>query len=186
MINLDKFNTQFDVNDIDPAQIVKLLTDNQKIVVIAIGIFTLLIAGVMFNDFHAKSAGLRLKMSHEQGKLDVIKAREKAINDLGSFKASIPKELTVFDLITLITNYARANNIDIVSYLPSPSKDMGLFDQIDVRFDVSTSDFKGMMLFIKKIESSKYPILINSWTGSEDKDGRISFKLAISAVLIHP
>jgi len=186
MINLDKINPQFDINNIDPAQLVKLLSDNQKIVVSVIAIVALVIAGSMFNDFHAKASSLHAQMTQEQSKLDAIKARDTAVNDLNSFKAAIPKELTVFDLVTLISNFAKSNNVTIASYTPSQTKDMGLYDEIDVHFDLASDDFKAMMIFLKQIERSKYPVMIHSWIGHEDDSGKIIFKIAISAMLIHP
>ena len=63
---------------------------------------------------------------------------------------------------------------------------MGLYNVITVRFDVTSTDFKSVMLFIRKIEKSNFPIKIDDWVGHEGDGGKISFTMNISAVLIHP
>jgi hypothetical protein len=186
MINLDKLNSQIDLNNIDPAQIVKILVENQKPVIIVVIIGSLIVAGMMFNDHHVKETALRTRMSQEQAKLDVIKARDKASQDFIDYKSSIPKELNVFELITLIQNYAKSYNDTVISYTPSQSKNMGLYNIIAVRFDMVSNDFKDMMLFLRKVEKSNFPVRVDEWSGHEGDDGKISYTIEISAVLVHP
>ena len=53
-------------------------------------------------------------------------------------------------------------------------------------FDPSDPDnFNDMMLFLRKIEKSDFPILIRSWNCHEEYDGRVNFTIVINAVLIH-
>ena len=186
MIDLNKLNTQFDLNNIDTTQILKFLSEQQKNIIYVFIIGSLLMVWGMFNAHHLKEAALRTQMSQEQAKLDVIKARDTAIGELTNFKSSVPKALTVFDLITLISNYARSNNSNISSYLPEQNKDMGLYDVINVNFTAESDNFKDMMLFLRKVEKSSYPIMIKIWSGHKEVDGRMNFTIVISAVLIHP
>jgi hypothetical protein len=186
MLNLDKLNSQFDINSIDLSQINKLLLEQQKIVKLVFLVGSLLMAWGIYNDHRVKDQGLHTQLTQAKEKLEAIKARDAAIQELNKYKSSIPKPLNVFDLIRLINNYAKIDNDTITSYIPTQSKDMGLYDLINVHFEVVSDDFRKMMLFLRKIESSEYPLRINSWSGRELDGGKVSFTIEINAVLIHP
>ena len=68
----------------------------------------------MFNDYHIKEQDLRARMSQAQEKLEAIKARDAAIQDFNNFKSSLPKKLNEFELITLISNYAKLYHVTII------------------------------------------------------------------------
>ncbi len=186
MINLDKLNSNLDINNLDFTQIPKILIENQKIVMIIIFIGALLIAGGMFKDYRIKEQNLRARMSQEQEKLGVIKSRDAAIVDLNNFKSSNPKEIDQFELITQISNYANLYHVTIVSFRPPEKKDMGLYDALNFSFTAVSNSFKSMMLFLRNIEKSDLPLRIDTWTGSPGEDGKISFDIGTSAVHIHP
>ena len=98
--------------------------------------------GGMFNDHRIKDQDLRTQMSQAQEKLEVLKARDAAIKDLNNFKSSLPKKLNEFELITLISNYAKLYHVTITSLSPAESKDMGLYDIINVSFNAESDNFK--------------------------------------------
>jgi hypothetical protein len=85
----------------------------------------------------------------------------------------------------MISEYAKSNHVNITSLSPAESKDMGLYDSIDVTFDAVSENFKDMLLFLRNIEKSSAPLRIGSWLGSEAENGKITFSIAISAVFIH-
>jgi len=185
MLNLDKIQ-KIDINNIDVKEVQKLLIANQKMVVIVLMALSLAFVWKMYGESNQKQKLLRNKITQEQAKLSVIQARQDAINQLADYKASIPKPLNVFDVITLISTDAKQSHTSIVSYTPSQTHDLGTYSVIDVNFTVASDDFKSMMLFLRKIEKSKFPVVVNSWSGQEGDDGKISFTMAIRAVLIHP
>jgi len=186
MLDFNKLNSQIDFNNIDADQLTKVISEHRNsffnLVLIAA---SLLLAGVMFNDHRVKEQNLRVKMADIQDKLLALDAGDAAVRDLNKFKSLLPKKLNESDLITLISEYAKSNNIVITSLSPADSKDMGLYDAVDVNFNSASDNFKDMMLFLRKIENSDFPLTINSWSGHEEADGRITFTLEISAVNIH-
>jgi len=184
MVNL---NTQIDFKDINLKQITKSLTEHQNTLIklVLIG-GSLILAVVMFNNHRAKDAGLRTQVSQEQQKILAITAHETAAKDLTLFRSSIRKRLNEFELTVLISNYAKTYHIKIPSLSPGESKNMVLYDIIDINFNAVADNFKDMMLFLRKIEKSEYPLRVNSWSGAEDQSGEITFEINISAVLIHP
>jgi hypothetical protein len=186
---LDKITSGIQDVDTDQlaSQVTKSITEHQNTLFKLVLIVGTLTIGVMiFNDHHAKEAGIRARISQAQEKLEAIKDRDAAIQGLGNFKSSIPKTINVFELIPLISNYAKQYNSNISSYSPDQSKNMGLYDVLNVHFDMVSDNFKDMMLFLRRIEKSNYPLRIDSWSGNKAEDGKISFTIEISAVLIHP
>jgi len=185
MANPDKLNSQINFKEIDAAQITKALSEYQnsffKLILIAV---SLLLAWMMFNDCHAKEQILRNKMSKVKQKLEVIKAREAAIKDFADFKALLPKKINESGLIEVISNYAKAHHASIASLSPAESKDMGLYDFMNLTFNGTCENFREMMLLLRNIEKSEYPLRIDSWKASE-QGGEISFAMVISAVIIH-
>lgn len=186
MVDFNKLNSQLDLKNLDVAQITRILNDHQhtaiKFVLIAGALFA---AGMMFNDHRIKEQGIRAGMTLVQQKIDAIKARDDGNKDLDTFKSSLPKKLNEFELITLISGYAKSHHVNIPSLSPAESKDMGLYDVINVKFDAMSDNFKDMVLFLRKIEKSDFPLRIDSWSGSQDPNGKILFTIIISAVLIH-
>ena len=186
MLNLDKLNSQFSIKGLDTTKLAEALSKHQNSFIMFVLIAgSLLMAGLMFNDHRIKEQGLRAQISQAQEKLEVLKARDTAIENFNNFKSSLPKKLNEFELIGLISNYAKLCNVTIASLSPAESKDMGLYDAINVSFEAVSDNFKDMMLFLRKIEKSDFPLRVDSWSGNEVKNGGISFFIKISAVLIH-
>jgi hypothetical protein len=187
MIDLDKLNSQLDLKNLDGAQLAKLFKENQNSVIkLGLVIGALFLAVVMYNDFHAKDQAMHLRITQLQQKLDAIKARDGAIKDLDDFQSTLPLKINEFELITLISDYAKSNRITITTLSPAESQNMGLYDLINMNFNAVSDDFKSLMLFLRSIEKSKYPLRVNSWSGQEAADGKVTFDIQISAVLIHP
>lgn len=187
MVDLDKLKTQFNtIKDLDTTEIIKILGEHQDFLIkLALIVGSLWMLMGMFNDYHVKDQSLRTRMSQAQEKLEVVKARDAAMEDLNNFKSSIPKKLSEFELIALISNYAGLHHVTINSLSPAGSKDMGLYDVINISFSAASDNFKDMLLFLRKIEKSKFPLKINSWSGRQVDNGKITFEIEMSAVLIH-
>ena len=124
-------------------------------------------------------------MSKVQEKMEAVSERDVAQKALNDFKSSVPKRLNETEVITLISNYAKLFQVDILSLSPADSKDMGMFDVVKINFNAQSQDFRAMMIFLRKIEKSDFPLRIDSWSGREDTDGRVMFVVELSAVFIH-
>ena len=188
MIDLNKLNSQLStIKDMDVAQLIAIAKEHQNsLIKFALIVGSLLMVGRMFNDHRIQGQLLRVQMSQAQEKLEVLKARDATIRDLDDFKSSLPKKLNELELISLISNYAEAQHITIASLSPAESKDMGLYDVISLSFSATADHFKELILFLRKIEKSNFPLRVDSWSGYETDQGKITFAIVISAVLIHP
>jgi len=187
MINPNKSTSPFNIKDMDVAQLIRLLGEHQNsLIKLVLIIGSLLMAGGIFNDHRVKEQDLRSLTSQAQEKLGVLNARDAAIQNLNHFKSSLPKNLNESELITLISNYAKSHHVIITSLSPAESKDMGLYDIISINFEAVSDNFKEMVLFLRKIEKSNFPLRVDSWSGHKAENGEITFAIGISAVLIHP
>ena len=188
MLNLDKLNSQFnDLKDLDVAELINILKEHQNFLIKLVLIMgSLLMVGGMSNDHRIKDQNLRTQLSQAQEKLEVLKARDGVIGDLNNFKSSLPQKLNEFELITLISNYAELHHVTITSLSPAESKDMGLYDIINISFNATSDNFKDMILFLRKMEKSNSPLRVGLWSGHEEEKGKITFEIAMSAVFIHP
>ena len=132
----NKSKSQFNLQDIDTAKLTEALSEHQNTLdqrKLSLVIGSLFIAvGWMVNNFHLKEKDLRTQMSQAQDKLAVIKTRDAAVSALNEFKSSVPKKLNEFDLITLISDYAKAHHVSIfTAFSPAERKDMGIYDLIN-------------------------------------------------------
>ena len=181
----NKLNQQFNINDIDTTMLTKALSEHQNTVVklvLIVGALVWII--LMFSDTHHKQWELRFKISQAQQKIQTMKQRDDSVTALQKYKSTLPKSLNEFEFITLISNYTKLQNINMTSFSPAESKDMGIYDTITISFNAIADNFKDMMFFIRKIERSSFPIKINSWSGHEEENGKIDFTISISAVVI--
>ena len=186
MIDLEKLS-KFNINDIKIDDIIKLATEHQNTLIkIAIVVGSLYLLVVIINDHRAKVQDFRNQTSQAQDKLAAIKARDQSAGDLSAYQSTLPKEVNEFDLIGLISNYAKSNHVNIPSLSPSQSKDMGLYDEIDIAFQATADNFKDMVLFLRKLEKSTSTLRVDSWSGQESDNGQIVFNVTISSVHIHP
>ena len=185
MGNLDKLKS-FSSDDLDAAKLTQALSEHQMAIIKFVLIAgSLVLAVMMFNDHRSKDSDLHMRISQVQRKLEAIKARETTTRNFNGFKSSLPKKLNEIELISLVSNYAKSSHVTIASLTPAESKDTGLFDLINLSFDAGSNDFKGMMFFLRKIESSEFPLRINAWAGHEEEDGKMTFQVSISAIIIH-
>jgi hypothetical protein len=186
MVDLNKFNSLLDLKNLDVTQIVRLLGENlNTLIKFSVIIVSLIIAVMIFNGNHAKEKNMLVLMSQAQQKLDSIQARVAAVDNLNVFKTALPQKLNEFEVITMISEYAKSNHINIASLSPAESKDMGLYDSINVNIDATSDNFKDMILFLNNIEKSQAPLRIDTWSGHEVENGKITFSIAISAVFLH-
>ena len=187
MANPDKPNLASGFKNIDTAKFTEAMTEHQNsLIKLVLIVGTLVLAGLIFNDFRLKDQHWRLQMTQAQEKLDIIKAHEAALKGLNDFRSALPQRLNESELISLISNYATAHGVNIGSLSPAQSRDMGLYDVITIKFNATCNSFREMMLFLKNVERSGYPLRIDMWSGNESVDGKINFVIEISAVLIHP
>lgn len=174
------------MEDVDTSQLTKALTEHQNTLIkLVLVIGALIGVWMIFSDHQSKVRDIHLKISLVQDKLDAITARESSSKALKDFNASLPKKLNEIELITIISNYAKAFHMSIVSLSPAESKDMGLYDLVNINLNAGADDYRSMMLFLKRIESSEYPLRIDAWSGNEGGDGRVTFSIVINAVIIH-
>jgi len=186
MIDFNKLNSQLDLKNLDADKLSKILIQYQKpFIQLVTIVLTVILVGMIFNDHQAKDKLLRVQISQAQEKLSVVKAREASIANLHDFTNTLPRKINEFDLIGLVSEYAKKCNVNISSISPAESKDMGLYDLINFNFSATADSFKDLMLFLRKIERSQYSLRIDSWSGQKDTDGSINFTILISAVIIH-
>jgi len=180
---------QFDINNLDTGQIISLLEEHKNsIIMVVVVVGSLFLAGSMFNNYRTKTQALHVQLTQLQEKLDAIKVNQAALNSLNNFKSGIPKNLNEYDLISLISDDAKLYHVDTPSLSPAGIQNMGLYDVINVSFSATADNFKDMMLFLRKIEKSEFPLRIDSWSSVIDQpgEGTINFNIKMSAVLLHP
>lgn len=185
MLNLDKINTSIDLSEIDFSRLVIGLAEYKKFIKIFFIVVSLLIAGMIFNEFHHKEQAIKTSVAQAQEKLEVIKSRNTAIQDLGRFKSTLPKEMDQFQLITEISNDANLYHVTITSLYPPEVKNFALYSVLNFQFTAVSDNFRKMMLFLRSIEKSVPPLRIDSWQGNEGEDGKVSADIQISAVHIN-
>ncbi len=187
MIDFDKIHSQLNnIKDLDPSDLAKTLREHKNsLIMLALTIGLLLMAVWLFNNRHINEQSLRAQISQGKKKLEVLRSRDASIQNLNNLKSSLPKKLNELQLITLISNYAKKHHVTITSLSPAEIQDMGLYDVINVSFEGGFDDFKDMVLFLREIEKSDFPLRVDSWLGHAQENGRIIFTIGISAVLIH-
>jgi len=179
-------NPSLDLKNMDAAQLSSVLSEHQNsLIKLVLVVLTLFMGAAIFNTHSAREHSLQKKISEAQQKLEVIKTRESSLADLNGFKSTLPKRMNEFELVGAISKLAKAQGINVISISPAQSKDMGLYDVITINFNGESESFKGMLLFLRKVEKFSFPLRIDSWSGHEDDNKKINFILQINAVLIH-
>jgi len=185
-LDLEKIKSQLNLENFEASQIPQMLSQYSMVVWFVFLIGALITAGVLFNTEHTKEQALHAQISQEQAKIALMKSRDAAIQDFNNFKSSLKPEINEVQLIKEISDDANLYHITFTSLKPGQSQNLGLYDAINVNFSAVASNFKDTMLFLRKIEKSPTPLRVNSWSGNEGADGKITSNLEVSAVHIHP
>ncbi|MDE1920741.1 MAG: hypothetical protein KGJ09_04950 [Candidatus Omnitrophica bacterium] len=190
MLNLDKINSQFDLNNLDLRnfdikQIKNMLVQHRKVISVVLLIGSLLWAVMMFMDYRSKAQALHSQIQREQAKFQAIESYNTATKDLNGFISSAPNEYDEFSLATQISKDADLYHISIPTFSPAQSKDAGIYDVRDTSFSAVADNFRDAMLFLRAIEQSSPPLRVSNWSGHEDQNGTVSFDIDINAVHIH-
>lgn len=184
-MDLDQLK-QMDLKDFDLPKLIKFIDEHRNSIIkfgVILAALAMLLA--MYNNYQASSLDVHAKIAQMQGKLEAVKVRDQAALGLNGFKSALPKKINEFELITMVSKYAKLYHVTIASLSPAESKDMGIYDLINLNFNAEFDNFKDLMPFLRKIENSSSYLRVNSWSGHELDDGRINFDTEISAVNIH-
>ncbi|MBF0511526.1 MAG: hypothetical protein HQL13_04265 [Candidatus Omnitrophica bacterium] len=181
-----KLIVQFDLRNMDAKKFVGILKRRQNAYIQFLFIaVALIMAAGMIKGYYAQVQRFGISMSLGQEKLDMIKARNNVSVELKRMLELSPGYLNEFFLTKLIVDCAKLYHIHIPSLSPAQTRNMGLYDLLNVRFKATCGDFKDLLLFLRKIENAKMPVRVNFFSGEEVKGEGIVYTIEIGGVRIH-
>lgn len=101
-----------------------------------------------------------------ESKIVLVDEYKKSQEDLNSFLATMPKQITESEFVNKITDFAVKRGVQIESFSPAKNQRDPLFDLITINININSKKYENIWLFINDIEKSGLNIRINSWSGS--------------------
>jgi len=150
--------------DIDSFQ--NRLRQHQELMIyIALAIATLWMTAKIIGEQNIKLATIQTELSSLSDKEKAISEYENIKSTFEKYVSSLPQGTVDLESISnLINEFARTRDIQILSFTPGGDpRPTDFYDAAYLEVNISASDYKNLVLFIRDIEHSKYNLRIENW-----------------------
>jgi len=97
--------------------------------------------------------------------LTAVKESTTVEEDYGNFIKTFPSSITADQLSKKISEFAVANNVQILSFTPREKKADALKEIASAEIKISSDNYKDIVRFIKDIEDAPYIIIVEKLSG---------------------
>ena len=163
-----------DLKNIDIEQLKQTLKSRPDLVIIiAMTLLTIFGLAGIFNYYHGTSNQLKMKIKALEGKQTTLKEQKEFQDEYNVLIKNFPKSLPSIQIIDKISELANKRGIKILSFSPAKEKDQELWSVTSHSINISSNDFKNIVLFINDIENSDYLLRVEKWSAkiSQQKSG---------------
>lgn len=128
-------------------------------------IVTIVIVFSSYNKSQESTKLLRKERTQQQEKLKALKSFNALEKQYKSFAKNIPQTIDEDELITVLSEFAIARKVRILSFSPAREDSNNFIKVTSVELNITSEDYANILLFMHDIESSSYLIRIGKWFG---------------------
>jgi Tfp pilus assembly protein PilO len=156
-----------DLKNINVAQIKEILQSRLDILLsVALIAGTILATTYIYTSQQNKAQRLNNDVRMMSETLDAVKINKEAQKKFDDFLAIVPKSIEYDDLVELLSEFAVDHNVRILSFSPAQEKTTDFVVITSVNVDVSSEEFKDIVLFLKGIEDAPYTLRVDKFSAS--------------------
>jgi hypothetical protein len=197
IINILKKTKTSDLKDIDIGKLQSVFWGQPRNVIFALMIvITSIISWKIYNHNIRQSQVLAEDIPSLNKKLEVVKKQETIKKEISDLIKSAPAAMTSDEMIDFITETSGKMGLQIISLSPAKVTKDETAESTNIEFDISSDDYKAIVLFVKEIEKSDHALKVQRWEGrmednisrSKNSDRSVSnfiAKIEIASVDIH-
>ena len=128
-------------------------------------IITIVVVSSAYSKSRESTKLLQKEYAQLKEKLEILDGFNTAEKQYKSFTKNIPQTIDKDGLITVLSEFAIARNIRILSFSPTKEESSKFANVTSVEINVASEDYASLILFMHDIESSSYLIRIGKWFG---------------------
>ncbi|MBN1869617.1 MAG: type 4a pilus biogenesis protein PilO [Candidatus Omnitrophica bacterium] len=155
-----------DLQNIDWSQIKnRVLTQPDLAINIVMSLITVIILFTTFDKYKATSKIFNDEITDLEKRLAAFEKFEDTEKQTKEFLDKIPKAIGSDQVIQTLSEFAVRRSIQILSFSPAQKKSNNFVSLTSVEVNVASENYANLVLFIRDIENSPYPIRIINWAG---------------------
>jgi len=153
-----------DLQKIDPKKLLDVLRNRNDILMnIGIVVLTVILVINIISQAGQNIRKIKQEISKMEEKIAVINTLDTIKTELKEYLDNVPEAIDKDQLATMLTDWAAARGVKIVSVSPVKTKNADLYDTFSIDLNIETDSFKNLWLFIHDIESAPYALRIDRW-----------------------
>ena len=176
--------SKFDFKNVDMARIQEKFLQRPHLIINMI-----FIAGTLLSIYHIHSTrkmelvNMKQQIEDLNGKLKAVTNLDATQKNLNDFVKNLPQGMPTAQIISKLTDFAVAHDVQILSFSPAVEEEKPLYKRINVHLDFSTATYSDMVLFIHDIETSPYTLRIEQWSAGLGESAGFRTKRSRSPVV---
>lgn len=162
-----------DLQNIDARQLSDMLRQRIDIVLNITLVLVTMVATVLIVKGSGKRSEMltwEIKQLEERG--EAVKESERLKGEYAAFLKSFPEPILTDQLVNKLSEFAADRQVQILSLSPVKEKSDSYIKVAGVQINVSSDNYKNIVLFMKDVEEAPYALQVARWS-AEMKEQRI-------------
>lgn len=162
-----------DLRNIDAQQLGEMLRQRIDIVLNITLILVTMVATVLIVTASGKRSEMltwEIKQLEERG--EAVKESERLKGEYSAFLESFPEPILTDRLINKLSEFAADRQVQVLSFSPVKEKSDNYIKVAGVQINVSSDNYKNIVLFMKDVEDAPYALQVGQWS-AKMKEQRI-------------
>lgn len=156
-----------DLQNIDTERIKNFLRQKMDILIIGSLVFVAIIFSFnVLQSYGKKMKVLKWDVSKMQERVDAAEESEKLQKEYTAFMTKFPQSILTGKLIGKLSEFAANRDIQILAFAPDKEKSDEYVEVARVKINVSSKDYKRLVLFMRDIEDAPYTMRVEKWSGT--------------------
>jgi len=119
----------------------------------------------LYSYYSHKKSRLEGQVQDMEGRLALVEDYQKTEKEYQGLVKAFPQGIESDQLITKLSDFAVAHNVQILTFSPAEKKSEEFFEQVSINMNIACDNYDNIVAFLKDIESSSYSIFIQKWSG---------------------
>ena len=135
------------------------------VIITALFIFTLFLSFQIFHRLSAKTADIASQLPALREKISLLKENKELTDEERKLKESFPPTMNADQVLNMVYALASKYHAQILAVSPAKATSFNEIVKSSFSIDVSSSDYRNLVLFIRDMEQTSYAIRIQKWLG---------------------
>lgn len=103
-------------------------------------------------------------------RIEAVEESEKVQREYNEFLKKTPQPIPEDQLMSRLSQFAANRGVQILSFVPQPGQSDDYMNMSGVKLNLSSKDYRNLVLFAKDIENASYTMRIDKWSAVAKKN----------------